>query len=126
VITGSACRDDAFSAGATPVADAPPAIARDIPAAPHTGRAFLVRLLFETCLPRAMVKNSRICQQIHLRQVSTFFIGLPNGQSRRFFVKFEQPRGRDEPRECRPRRARPFAIAAPRIMFGVAWQRFPA
>lgn len=55
VITGSVCRDDAFSAGATPVADAPPAIAKDIPAAPQTGKAFLECFRFETGFVRAMV-----------------------------------------------------------------------
>lgn len=56
VITGSVRCEDPFSAGATPVADAPPTIARDIPAAPHTGRAFREGFLFETCFARAMAE----------------------------------------------------------------------
>ena len=56
VITGSVGCDDPFCSGATPVADAPPAIAKDIPAAPHTGRALLERFRFETCFARAMAE----------------------------------------------------------------------
>jgi hypothetical protein len=54
---GSALPFDAASAvGATP-ADAPPAIAKDIPAAPHTGKVALERLRFEACFARAMVES---------------------------------------------------------------------
>jgi hypothetical protein len=63
VITGSARCDDPVSAGTTP-ADAPLAIARDIPAAPHTGKAFIEGLLFEACFVRAMAEPSRICEQM--------------------------------------------------------------
>jgi hypothetical protein len=51
---GGAERCGAFVVGAT-AADAPLAIARDIPAAPHTGRAFLERFRFETFFARAMM-----------------------------------------------------------------------
>jgi hypothetical protein len=53
VITGSVRCDDPLSAGAT-AADALPAIAKDIPAAPHTGKAFLERFFFEACFARAI------------------------------------------------------------------------
>lgn len=56
VMTGSIRCDDPFSAGATPVADAPPTIAKDIPAAPHTGKAFFECFLFETGFARAMAE----------------------------------------------------------------------
>jgi hypothetical protein len=46
----------AFVAGAT-AAEAPVAIARDIPAAPHTGKALLKRFCFETCFVRAIVES---------------------------------------------------------------------
>jgi hypothetical protein len=52
---GSAVRcDGAFAVGATP-AEAPPAIAKDMPAAPHTGKAIFGRLCFEVCFARAIV-----------------------------------------------------------------------
>jgi hypothetical protein len=48
--------DDPFSIGTT-AADAPPAIAKDIPAAPHAGKAFLERFRFRSCFfARAMVE----------------------------------------------------------------------
>jgi hypothetical protein len=47
--------DGAFSVGAT-AADAPPAIAKDAPAAPHIGKAVLGRLRFEFCFARAIVE----------------------------------------------------------------------
>jgi hypothetical protein len=54
VITGSVCCGDVFSPFTT-AADAPPAIAKDIPAAPHTGNAGFERFRFEVCFARAMV-----------------------------------------------------------------------
>jgi hypothetical protein len=54
VITGSVCCGAVFSPFTT-AADAPPAIARDIPAAPHTGKACLERFRFEASFARAMV-----------------------------------------------------------------------
>jgi hypothetical protein len=47
--------DGAFSVGAT-AADAPPAIAKDAPAAPHIGKAVLGRFRFESCFVRAIVE----------------------------------------------------------------------
>jgi hypothetical protein len=78
VITGSICCDDPFSAGATPVADAPPTIAKDIPAAPHAGKAFLECFRFETGFVRAMAN-------LHIggpsaQQVSTSRTTLPYGR----------------------------------------------
>jgi hypothetical protein len=46
--------DGAFAVGAT-AADAPPAIAKDMPAAPHAGKAVLRRFCFEACFARAIV-----------------------------------------------------------------------
>jgi hypothetical protein len=45
--------DGAFAVGAT-AADAPPAIAKDIPAAPHAGKAVFRRFRFEVCFARAI------------------------------------------------------------------------
>jgi hypothetical protein len=47
--------DDPFVVGAT-AADAPPAIAKVIPAAPHTGKAIFGRFRFEACFARAIVQ----------------------------------------------------------------------
>jgi len=44
-----------FVVGAT-AADAPLAIAKDTPAAPHTGRDILERFRFEACFARAMAE----------------------------------------------------------------------
>jgi hypothetical protein len=53
---GSAVPFDVVSAvGATP-ADALPAIAKDIPAAPHTGKAIFERFRFGACFARAIVE----------------------------------------------------------------------
>src|SRR3982751_2164150 len=52
VTTGSRACEGAFSPGTT-AADVPLAIAKDIPAAPHIGKAF-ERLRLEACLARAM------------------------------------------------------------------------
>jgi len=52
VTTGSRACEGAFSPRTT-AADAPLAIAKDIPAAPHIGKAF-ERLRLEACLARAM------------------------------------------------------------------------
>jgi hypothetical protein len=49
--------DGAFAVGAT-AADAPPAIAKDIPAAPHAGKAVPRRLRFEVCFARAIMEPS--------------------------------------------------------------------
>jgi hypothetical protein len=78
VITGSICCDDPFSAGATPVADAPPTIANDIPAAPHAGKAFLECFRFETGFVRAM-GNLHIGRP-SAQQVSTSRATLPYGR----------------------------------------------
>jgi hypothetical protein len=51
---GAAVCDDAFVVGAI-AADAPPAIAKDIPAAPQTGKAFCRRFRFEVCFARAIL-----------------------------------------------------------------------
>jgi len=59
VLTGTACCGDVF-APSTSAADAPPAIAKDMPAAPHTGKACLERFRFEACFGRAMV-DLHIC-----------------------------------------------------------------
>ena len=49
--------DDPFSIG-TVAADAPPAIANDIPAAPHAGKVFIERFRFEACFfARAIVDS---------------------------------------------------------------------
>jgi hypothetical protein len=59
VITGGSivrC-DGEFAVGAV-AADAPPAIAKDIPAAPHTGKAIFGRFRFEACFARAIVEPS--------------------------------------------------------------------
>ncbi len=47
--------DDPFVVGAT-AADAPPAIAKDIPAAPHAGKAIFGRFRFDACFARAIVE----------------------------------------------------------------------
>jgi hypothetical protein len=44
-----------FAVGAT-AANAPPAIAKDTPAAPNTGKAVLERFRFEACFVRAIVE----------------------------------------------------------------------
>ena len=46
--------DNTFAVGA--VADVPPAIAKDIPAAPNTGKVILRRFRFETRFVRAIVE----------------------------------------------------------------------
>jgi hypothetical protein len=51
--------DDAFGVGST-AADALPAIAKDTPAAPHTGKAVLERFRLEVCFMRAMAEP-RVC-----------------------------------------------------------------
>jgi hypothetical protein len=51
--------DGAFGVGAT-AADAPPAIAKDMPAAPHAGNAVLRRFCFEACFARAILEPSCI------------------------------------------------------------------
>src|SRR5215216_4077858 len=53
-----ACCDGVFAVGAT-AADAPPAIAKDIPAAPHAGKALFRRFRFEACLARAICRALR-------------------------------------------------------------------
>src|SRR3954470_14507158 len=53
VTTGSRACEGAFSPGTT-AADVPLAIAKDIPAAPHTGKTFLDRLRLEACFARAI------------------------------------------------------------------------
>jgi hypothetical protein len=55
--------DGAFAVGAT-AADAPPAIAKDIPAAPHAGKAVFRRFCFEACFARAIVEPS--CTSEHM------------------------------------------------------------
>ena len=69
---------DVSAAGATP-ADAPPAIAKDIPAAPQAGKAIFRRFRFATCFARAIVDTPCTCEQIPsgYRNVSTFFSALP-------------------------------------------------
>jgi hypothetical protein len=56
VTAGMRCFAVVFPSGATPAADALPASAKDIPAAPHTGKLF-ERFRFETCFRRAMVRS---------------------------------------------------------------------
>jgi len=53
VMTGRFCSGAVFSP-LTIAADAPLVIARDIPAAPHTGNAGLERFRFEACFARAI------------------------------------------------------------------------
>jgi hypothetical protein len=55
VITGSIFSDVVFSP-LTTAADALPAIAKDMPAAPHTGNAGLESLRLEACFARAIGK----------------------------------------------------------------------
>src|SRR5262245_23563439 len=54
VITGRVCCGEVFSP-LTIAADAPPVIAKDMPAAPHTGNAGLERFRFEVCFTRAII-----------------------------------------------------------------------
>jgi hypothetical protein len=54
---------DGTSAVAT-AAEAPPVIAKDIPAAPNTGKVVLRPFRFEACFRRAMAEPSDICEQI--------------------------------------------------------------
>jgi hypothetical protein len=54
VITGGVFCGAVFSPSTT-AADALPAIAKDMPAAPHTGNSGLERFRFEVCFARAMV-----------------------------------------------------------------------
>jgi hypothetical protein len=59
VITGKVCCGDVFSPFTT-AADAPLVIAKDIPAkdipaAPHTGKAFFERFRFVACFGRAIM-----------------------------------------------------------------------
>ena len=55
----------------TTAADAPPAIAKDIPAAPHIGKAGLERFRFEACFARAMVGLPYSLKTTQRRYVST-------------------------------------------------------
>jgi hypothetical protein len=55
--------DGAFGVGAT-AADAPPAIAKDMPAAPHAGKAVLRRFCFAACFARAILEPSCISEQM--------------------------------------------------------------
>jgi hypothetical protein len=55
--------DGALSVGAT-AADTLPAIAKDTPAAPQTGKAVLGRFRLEACFARAMAEPPIICEQI--------------------------------------------------------------
>ena len=55
VMTGGAFCGAVFWPSMT-AADALPAIAKDIPAAPHTGNAGIERFRFEVCFARAMLE----------------------------------------------------------------------
>jgi hypothetical protein len=57
------CFDAVSAVGATP-ADAPPAMARDMPAAPQTGKAIFGPFRFETCFARAIVDTPDTCEQM--------------------------------------------------------------
>ena len=54
--------DDTFAVGA--VADVPPAIAKDIPAAPNTGKAILRRFGFEVRFARTIAEPSYTAEQM--------------------------------------------------------------
>jgi hypothetical protein len=54
--------DDTFAVGA--IADAPPVIAKDIPAAPSNGRAIRRRFRFDIRFVRAIVEPSYTYEQI--------------------------------------------------------------
>ena len=74
--------DGAFSVGAT-AADAPPAIAKDTPAAPHTGKAVLERFRLEACFARAMPNLLSVSKYSMGRYVSTFLDRLLHGKPHR-------------------------------------------
>ena len=59
---GAVSCDGTFAVGA--VADAPPAIAKDTPATPNTGKVVLRRFRFEACFACAIVEPSYACEQM--------------------------------------------------------------
>ena len=56
MVTGGAVRGDGAVAVGVVAADAPPAIAKDIPAAPQTGKVIVGCFRFEAFFVRAMVE----------------------------------------------------------------------
>jgi hypothetical protein len=57
------CCDEVSAVGATP-ADAPPAIAKDMPAAPHAGKVIFRPFRFDACFARAIVDTPDTCEQM--------------------------------------------------------------
>jgi hypothetical protein len=57
----------------TTAADALPAIAKDIPAAPHIGNAALERFRFEVCFARAMV-DLPVCEKFAVSCLTLTFL----------------------------------------------------
>jgi hypothetical protein len=60
--SGLSCNGGTFAVGA--LADAPPAIAKETPAAPNDGKAILRRFRFEVRFAFAIVGSSDACEQI--------------------------------------------------------------